>query len=187
MKKLLALVSVAAVSTPAFAYRQYLNDFTGHYDTNTIVVDDLVGKESCGLCHNRASGGGARNSYGQDFEQVTLGQSKGYPGIEFLDSDNDTFVNLEEIYLQTSPSKSAEAPKARIELSFDKATGVLSSKVTAACLKLEVKAFGVTIGGKADASFDNVAATQDITLTGTQGAVLARCEAEGFVGSLVLP
>ena len=188
MKNVIALSALATVafSSAAFAFPAYVNDFKGHYDANTIVVDDLLAKESCGLCHNRAGGGGPRNAYGADFKAITLGKREGFPGIEFLDSDKDGFVNLEEIFMQTSPSKSTEAPEGKIELTFDAAKGELTAKVTAACAKLELKSFGVNFAGKQDASFGNVATEQVVALTGTQGAVLAKCSTEGFVGSIVL-
>jgi hypothetical protein len=186
MKNLIALASALALSSVASAFPKYAQNFEGHYKTSGVVVDDLLAKESCGLCHNRATGGGARNAYGQDFDAIALGKSEGFPGVEFLDSDGDTFLNLEEIFLQTAPGKKDDAPKGRIELKFDTASGNLTAKVTAACTKLELKSFGVNFAGKQDVSFDNVAAEQVVAISGTAGAVIAKCVTEGFTGSVVL-
>lgn len=190
MLKIAVLVPALALSSVAFSYPIYLQNFQSYYEANNLSVKELLAKESCGLCHNRASGGGARNAYGSDFQSVTLGRNAGFQGLEFLDSDGDGFNNLEEIYLQTAPGKTADAPKGRVELTFDATTNNITAKVVAFgdrnCSKLELKSFGVSFAGKNDVSFDKVTADQVVAITGTKGAVLAKCQAEGFVGSILL-
>jgi hypothetical protein len=183
LKRLIVLA--AFMSSPAFAYRQYLTQFGGYYSSNGVVVDDLVAKDSCGLCHNRAGGGGARNPYGEDFKRIVLGNGESFGGLEFLDSDGDGFINLEEIYLQSSPGKSSDAPNSRIEVSFDKAAGTATVKAASSCAKLEVRGFGFTFSGNTEVSFAG-SAQQTIPAVGTAGVIIAKCAAEEFVGSVTV-
>ena len=55
---------------------------------------------NCSNCHNRASGGGPRNSFGQDvLELVSSGGREAFwsPTLAALDSDADGFTNGEEL------------------------------------------------------------------------------------------
>jgi hypothetical protein len=160
-----------------------MQDFSDHYAFNGINVDSLLAKESCGTCHVRARGGGARNAYGIDFDKIAQGQDKGFAGLEFLDSDADGFLNLEEIFAQISPAKDDLKPAGRIALALD-TSETLSLAVPAACAKLTLKAFGFQFESGADTVLENVDSAASLTLKGAAGTVLARCDAEGFVGSL---
>ncbi len=85
------------LSSTSFAFPVFIKQFGEHYNANGIDTSKLVDNQSCALCHNSAGGGGPRNSYGESFNAEVLGQGKGFDAIEFIDSDGDNFINLEEI------------------------------------------------------------------------------------------
>jgi hypothetical protein len=179
-----ALVAVAAASSAtAFAYPAYLKSFSDHFEFNGVVVDDLVDQESCGICHNRAAGGGARNGYGKDFESKVLGAGAGYQVLDYLDSDSDGFLNVEEISAQTAPGKASVKPAGRIALARN--GGDVSVTPVSSCQSLTLKAYGFQVDGKSDIALSNVAAnsTSTFKLSGDKGLVLALCTKEGLVGS----
>lgn len=171
-----------SLSSTAMAFPAYLDNFADHYETNGIDVGPLVDQESCGACHVRAGGGGARNAYGKDFERITLGEGEGFPGIEFLDSDKDGFLNLEEIFALTAPGKADAKPAGRVELAL--AGSELTVTPASRCEKVELQAFGFKFGDKAVASLTDVSGATTLKVDGTAGAILARCAKEGFAGSL---
>ncbi|MEN9809846.1 MAG: hypothetical protein RLZZ488_1413 [Pseudomonadota bacterium] len=181
----LLIGSGVLLSNNAFAFRQFLGQFTEHYDANSISTQNLTDEQSCGLCHVRAGGGGRRTPYGEDFKSVGLNEGKGFPGIEFLDSDKDGFVNLEEIFLQTAPGKAESAPAGRVELQIaDDSTLRVTPSV--ACTTLTLKAFGFSLeAGLSDLELSNVVGETKVKISGEKGAVLARCEAESLAGSLL--
>ena len=189
MRSLLFAVSGAAIlglcSTSAFAFKPYLDNFRSHYEENAVEVSNLVSEASCGLCHNSIRGGGSRTPYGEDFKDVVLGDRQGFPGIEFFDSDSDGFINLEEIYLQTSPGSVDSAPAARIEADANGTT--LNLTFADNCSELQIRAFGtqvITDGGASDNLKLNPNGTQAVLdLTDSTGVVLVSCPAQGFVGS----
>jgi hypothetical protein len=173
------------VSSQAYGFRKFLDQFGEHYDANTIATQLLTDENSCGLCHVRAGGGGKRTAYGEDFLNVSLDEGKGFPGIEFLDSDKDGFVNLEEIFLNTHPGKLENAPAGRIELTL-KDAATLSVTVSAECLQMDLKAFGFKFeSGASDLQLKNVKGTTEVKVSGTQGAILAKCETGKLAGSLL--
>lgn len=182
---LVASVGVAvalSLSSTSSAFPVYLDNFADHYETNGIDVGPLVDRESCGACHLRAAGGGARNAYGKDFERITLGAGGGFPGIEFLDSDQDGFLNLEEIFALTAPGVAESKPTGRIELAL--AGGDLTVTPASRCETMELQAFGFTFGDTATTLLTDVSAATTLKVGGTVGAILARCAKEGFAGSL---
>lgn len=174
----------------ASAFPSYLNNFSDHYEENQIEVSELVGEESCGLCHVSKRGGGRRNAYGQDFAAITLGQSAGFNGIEFLDSDDDQFNNLEEIFLQTSPGNDTAAPSGRIDLTVE--GGELNLAYGEDCSSLDLVAFGFQFVAADNASSEGASLLSfadelptTLEITGETGAILAKCSDAGFVGSLL--
>ncbi|MEN9530508.1 MAG: hypothetical protein RI932_2381 [Pseudomonadota bacterium] len=189
MKKIpFGLACIAAsvfASNDAFAFRKFLDQFTEHYSANQISTQSLTNEQTCGLCHVRAGGGGQRTPFGEDFRSISLGEGSGFPGIEFLDSDKDGFVNLEEIFLQTAPGKSESVPAGRIALEL-KDSSTLSIKPVAACSVLNLKAFGFSFeNGAVEFALSNVGTEAEVKVTGTNGAILARCDAERLTGSLL--
>lgn len=187
--KIQSLVLASTLATvfifdEAHAFRKYLEQFTEHYDSNQIDTQSLTDAQSCGLCHVRAGGGGKRTPYGEDFRNIAKDEGKGFPGIEFLDSDTDGFVNLEEIFLQTAPGKSDSAPAGRIELILNDA-GMLDIRSSLACSKMKLKAFGFSFDGNAtELELNNFVSPTQLKLNGTSGALLAKCADENLVGSL---
>ncbi len=179
------LVAVGFVSAEAMAYRKYFEQFSEHYQANQISTQLLTSEQACGVCHVRASGGGQRTPYGEDFKKVALGEGKGFPGIEFLDSDQDGFLNLEEIFLQTAPGKSEEAPQGRIELALENSSTLLV-RPSMACSQLNLKAFGFSFeNNAAEFVLSNVVGETRLQISGEAGAILARCDSEKLAGSLL--
>lgn len=171
-------------STNAFAFRTFFQQFSEHYDSNKITTTKLTSEKACGICHVRSTGGGQRTPYGEDFRSVALNEGKGFPGIEFLDSDKDGFVNLEEIFLQTAPGQADSVPAGRIELAL-KGSDVLAVRLSKNCAVLNLKAFGFSFEGSAtDLLLNNVSGEKEVRVNGTSGAILAKCDSEGLVGSL---
>ncbi|NBX17345.1 MAG: hypothetical protein EBR09_08265 [Proteobacteria bacterium] len=180
-----AVLGAVLVSGQAYGFRKFLDQFSEHYDANSVTTHMLTDETSCGLCHVRAGGGGKRTPYGEDFLTIALDEGKGFPGIEFTDSDKDGYVNLEEIFLQTHPGKPEIAPAGRIELSL-KDAGTLSVAVAAECALMDLKAFGFKFeSGASDLQLKNVKGTAEVKVSGTQGAVLAKCDAEKLTGNLM--
>jgi hypothetical protein len=179
----LTLANVAA-SQQAFAFRKFIDQFSEHYSANQISTENLTNEQTCGLCHVRAGGGGKRTPYGEDFRNVSLGEGSGFPGIEFLDSDKDGFVNLEEIFLQTAPGKPESVPAGRISLELKDATS-LAVRSAVGCSVLKLKAFGFSFeNGSSELELVNAQAETQIKVSGNTGAILARCDAEKLTGSL---
>lgn len=179
----------------ASAYAPYLNNFIEHYQTNTIDVSNLVAERSCGLCHVSTGGGGRRNGYGNDFKKVTLGDRAGFNGIEFLDSDSDSFNNLEEIFLQTQPGASESVAESRLVLGFDPANSLLEITSGVECDRLVVISFGSRVAeqGKAFATFqegaqgrleiEEVIFPTTLKVEIANGVILAKCG--NSVGSIL--
>lgn len=183
---IVAALAAASVNSEAQAFRKFLNQFSEHYDANGLATDKLTDETSCGLCHVRAGGGGRRTPYGDDFLNTALDEGKGFPGIEFMDSDSDGFNNLEEIFLQVHPGKAEDTPSTRIELSLS-SQDTLKVIPNGACAQLSLKAFGFTFtNGQSDFTQANVAAPIEISVGGSRGAILAKCEAEQSSGSLLV-
>lgn len=181
---LVSLLLSTFISSYSFAFPIFLNQFGEHYDANGIDTSKLVDNVSCALCHNSAGGGGPRNSYGESFKAEVLGQGQGFNAIEFIDSDGDNFINLEEIYLNTAPGNSNEAPSARIAISVN--SGKVSVSLPATCTSFELISFGVKIEGTNKLVKTNASGTQTLALDGSKGAILVKCAVENAVGSLLL-
>jgi hypothetical protein len=171
-------------STTSFAFPAFVNQFSEHYSTNGIDTSKLVSEQSCALCHNSVGGGGPRNPYGETFRNDVLLEGKGFEAIEFIDSDGDSFNNLEEIFLNTAPGLKADAPAARIGLSVT--NGKLSISLPTTCGSFELISFGVKIDGANQLTKSNVSGVQTLAIDGTKGAVLVKCAVERTVGSLLL-
>ena len=177
------LASLTA-SHEAFGFRKFLGEFSEHYTANNISTEILTSEQTCGLCHVRAGGGGRRNPYGEDFRSVGLDEGSGFPGIEFLDSDKDGFLNLEEIFLQTAPGKPESVPTGRIALELKESTALVV-RPAVNCSSLKLKAFGFTFeNGSSELELLNVATESQVKLSGAAGVILARCDAEKLTGSL---
>lgn len=200
MLKSLSLVCVSlGLAQTALAFPSYLENFSGHYSSNGIDVSGIVSRETCATCHQSQGGGGARNPYGRDFKSITLGRSEGFPGIEFLDSDVDSYLNLEEIFLGTAPGKAEDTPVARITLEVNgdtlqvtlpQATAATASAPAtlgvALCKNLELKAFGFKFADVESKVFANATGSFKVPVTGDKGAILVRCIEEAAVGSLLV-
>lgn len=179
-------ITTSAIHTEAQAFRKFLGQFTEHYESNGIAVDALTNETTCGLCHVRASGGGRRTPYGEDFRNIALDEGKGFPGIEFIDSDSDGFNNLEEIFVQVQPGQAESAPEQRIELALD-SQNTLTVNPNGNCTQLTLKAFGFLFpNGQSEYVQSNLTSALTIPLTGDKGAVLGKCQSEGAVGSLLV-
>lgn len=76
-------------------------------------VNRLPNREfGCGTCHINPAGGGARNSFGKDWEAIAIPQGDEYvPDVAEEDSDGDGFTNDEEFEAGTHPGNSESHPE----------------------------------------------------------------------------
>jgi hypothetical protein len=89
----------------ASARSGYGTTFNGMYGTTGTKLD------SCTTCH--VEGGKARNAYGIDMEAGLLSgksDAASLTAIEGIDSDGDTFKNIDEINALTFPGDAADKP-----------------------------------------------------------------------------
>jgi len=94
---------VLAVGGTAYAVSGYLNTFNSTYGTSGTRLN------TCGLCHNNPGGGGPVNNFGSDFAS---GGHNFDAALEALDSDGDTFSNIDEINALTFPGDPSDFPAA---------------------------------------------------------------------------
>lgn len=183
-KTMKAFVFLATVmASHAYGYSSYFNQFVEHYNTNGISTEGLTDAVRCGFCHVSEGGGGRKTAYGESFRDLALGERLGFPGLEFIDSDADGYLNLEEIYLNTNPGSEESKPAAKIAIAISNQNLVLQFAAT--CKAIELKSFGFKIEGKESLSLTLNAATASLPVTGNKGAVLVKCQEEKFVGSLL--
>jgi hypothetical protein len=63
----------------------------------TAVLPDKGANFGCATCHNSPNGGGARNSFGIDYEKIAIPAGDKYTdALAKLDSDKDGFTNEQE-------------------------------------------------------------------------------------------
>lgn len=91
--------SPTAQSTP-----EYLSQFNSKYDTRGTKLD------SCLTCHTTAGGGAENmNPYGLDFGK----NNHDFAAVEGLDSDGDSFSNIDEIKAETFPGDPNDNPNSK--------------------------------------------------------------------------
>jgi murein L,D-transpeptidase YafK len=100
MKKivLLFVALMLVVTSQAFAKPKYYKDFTTKYPNAAALA-----KAKCVICHE---GGSKLNPYGQDLQKA----AHDFAVIEALDSDGDTFNNIDEINADTFPGNKDSVP-----------------------------------------------------------------------------
>ncbi|UCH84836.1 MAG: hypothetical protein JSW50_03870 [Candidatus Latescibacterota bacterium] len=94
---LLATVLLLVPLAVVFAKSRYLTTFNNVYGTSNKTLD------TCGTCHVN---GYNLNSYGADFDTQNnqLGdETQAFKVIEPMDSDKDTYSNIDEINAGTFP------------------------------------------------------------------------------------
>ena len=65
----------------------------------------------CGTCHINPGGGGARNSFGYDYEKIAIKAGEKYTGtLGKTDSDGDGFDNDREFESGTHPGDAKSRP-----------------------------------------------------------------------------
>lgn len=97
-QRIILAMALIGLSTAAEARRAYMQNFNTTYSEKGAPMEEL-GKFSCGACHVRATGGGARNAYGVDFRNA----GRSFADIELVDSDGDGINNIDEILAGTNP------------------------------------------------------------------------------------
>jgi hypothetical protein len=66
---------------------------------------------ACGTCHINPGGGGARNSFGSDYERIAIKAGEKYTGdLGKTDSDGDGFDNDREFESGTNPGDAKSKP-----------------------------------------------------------------------------
>ena len=181
MKVFVILATVMAGH--AYGYSSYFKQFVEHYQTNGIPTEGLTDAVSCGFCHVSEGGGGRRTAYGESFLDLAIGESLGFPGLEFIDSDGDGFLNLEEIYLNTNPGSDKSRPASKIQIAISNQKLVIEAPAN--CNSLELKSFGFNIDGKDSLTVNLSSTSASLPVSGNKGAVLAKCDGEKFVGSFL--
>jgi hypothetical protein len=108
-KILVSVLSVLALLiggvTSAYAYDSYLTSPTVGFNVKYPGAGAL---SACKLCHINPGGGGPRNPYGIDW----VSHARDFGAIEQLDSDGDTYKNIDEINAGTWPGDSTSHPNA---------------------------------------------------------------------------
>lgn len=93
---LAAALSLASMSSQA----------TSNYYSALVAKYPAASANSCGNCHINPAGGGSRNSYGNDFGNVSGHSSNptaAINAIDPLDSDRDTLINSVELAAGSNP------------------------------------------------------------------------------------
>lgn len=102
MKRSIIVFAIISTLTPGLALAKlgFVKAFKQAYPAAKSI-------QKCILCHE--AGGNKLNYFGQDFQKAKYD----FKAIEALDSDGDTFTNLEEITKETYPGdKTSFPPKA---------------------------------------------------------------------------
>ena len=97
--KVTLLISVILMATQAFAMPKYMKAFGAAYPN--------FKKTSCSVCHNADN---TRNAYGLDVGKNLAGGVVNFKAIEAVDSDGDSFANLEEINAGSMPGDKDSTP-----------------------------------------------------------------------------
>jgi hypothetical protein len=75
------------------------------------VLPDKGAKFGCGTCHVNPAGGGPRNPFGQDYENVGMKAGDKYTqDLAAMDSDKDGATNDQEFSAGTHPGDPASKP-----------------------------------------------------------------------------
>jgi len=96
MKSVFSFVFAFFFSTSVYSSTQVFKNFKAEYPNAKSLF-------KCATCHSQ---GTDLNAYGQDLHQFNLV----FKDIEALDSDGDTFSNLDEITAGTLPGDENSAP-----------------------------------------------------------------------------
>jgi hypothetical protein len=153
MKKVQILLSIAAIfclmmavagSGTAYASSRYLTTFNSTYGTSGTVLN------TCGICHVNPSGGGTRNSCGNDFANTAIGNHTFNATLEARDSDGDGYTNITEINARTFPGDAASHPGGTTADTTAPTVTAFSVPATSTSLTVAITSFTAT---------DNVAVT----------------------------
>ena len=98
---------------------------------------------SCGICHVNPAGGGARNSYGSDFANASIGNHTYNATLAARDSDGDGYTNLVEINAATFPGNAASYPAAASDTTVPTVTA-FSIPATSSSLTVSISSLAAT-------------------------------------------
>ena len=101
----LSMAGFAVLVSPASAKPEYLQAFNSKYGTSGTKLD------SCTTCHTTQQDADHLNPYGQDFGKA----NHDFGAIEGLDSDADSFKNIDEINAGTFPGDPNDNPNTKAQ------------------------------------------------------------------------
>jgi hypothetical protein len=92
----LTLCLLISVSSDGLAYSSYGPNFQAEYPgACETVLSAATSEQNCMICHTSGFG---LNGYGEDFNQ----NGRNYAAIEGMDSDGDSYSNIQEILTDCS-------------------------------------------------------------------------------------
>ncbi|HVW33041.1 MAG TPA: hypothetical protein VHL53_10920 [Acidimicrobiia bacterium] len=99
----LSVAGFAVLVSPAMAKPEYLQAFNAKYGTQGTKLD------SCNTCHTTSQDADHLNPYGLDYRKA----NHDFAAIEGLDSDGDSFKNIDEINAGTFPGDPNDNPNTK--------------------------------------------------------------------------
>lgn len=103
MKNVLILIILLTVLIPILAYGRAFR---------IASLPDKGANFGCATCHTNPTGGGAKNSFGRDWEAIAIPKGDSYvPELASRDSDGDGFTNDEEFSAGTNPGDPNSKPQ----------------------------------------------------------------------------
>ena len=103
LSALMSMAGFGFLVSPALSKPEYLAEFNKKYGTQGTKLD------SCSTCHTTSQDADHLNPYGTDLRKA----NHDFGAIEGLDSDGDTFKNVDEIQVGTFPGDPNDNPNTK--------------------------------------------------------------------------
>lgn len=124
------------------ANKNVFNNFTKLYN-----VSNVSKLNKCETCMVSKTPPGTWNTYGSDLKKNSLIKSnpmQAMKNIELLDSDGDTFINIDEIHNSTLPGDASDYPKISVTPVQPSPTVTITQKQTPAVTVTQMQTPAVT-------------------------------------------